>query len=70
MRTTIFKWWRLEIESGKFPEKLLRKRDLKLRRLVRYGIWLERVSFKVEDFEKGKRKLRKKISNEVREKKN
>ena len=26
----------------------------------------ERVSFKVEDFEEGKRKLRKKVSNEVR----
>ena len=30
----------------------------------------ERVSFKVEDFEEGKRKLRKKVNNEVRGKKN
>ena len=30
----------------------------------------ERVSFEVEDSEKGKRKLRKNVGNEVREKKN
>ena len=43
MRTTIFKQWRPEIESGKFSEKLLlRKRDLRLRRPVRSGIWSER----------------------------
>ena len=40
-----FKRWRLEIKSRKFLEKLLllmRKRDLRLRRPVRFGIWSER----------------------------
>ena len=44
VRTTIFKWWRLEIESGKLPKKLLklRKRDLRSRRPERFGIgWRE-----------------------------
>ena len=39
-----FKWWRLEIESGKLPKKLLklRKRDLRSRRPERFGIgWRE-----------------------------
>jgi len=40
----IFKQWRLEIELGKFPEKLmlLTKRDLRLRRPIRSGIWPKR----------------------------
>lgn len=42
-RTTTFKRWRDEMEAGKTPEKLLsfKKRDLRLTRPERSGIWPE-----------------------------